>query len=307
MSGTCLLVDYNNLCFRCFFTRDVGGAVPEAVPNFQMMKWMVIDQIYKLIVTNKDVDEVVLGVDHKNPWRKSYFPRYKEKRGEKREKDKINWELVFGVLHNFMKEIKHHLPFKVLKIQSAEADDVIAVIAKEIEKECIISSNDVDFLQLCSDRVRVWNPTKHEFTVCEDTENFIEKLVLTGQAKDGVFNVITPNEWGLTEGTTGKRKPGFGEKSAVKVMSEGVDNWIESKGTYKKFDLTVDVKKNYKRNRVLLDFNYIPQTIISRVMDTYLNYNYPPPRNIYQFFKQNRMKGFLDEFTKTENTFMRLY
>lgn len=302
-----ILIDFNNLCYRTLFTKDVGLSTPGAIPNYKIWRFMVFDAIYQLIV-RFEPDEVVLAVDHKNSWRKSYFSRYKESRKKNREKqDHIDWGSVFGVLHKYMVELKHHMPFKVLKVKSAEADDVIAVISIESNMDSIISSNDEDFLQLCSEHISLWNPTKKEFVTCEDPIQFLAQKCLTGQPKDDIFNAFTSDNWGLTEGTEGKRKPGLGIKTAEKILKEGIDNWLEKTKPYKKFDVEVDPVKNFERNRVLIDFQKIPMTIVNRVMDQYINYSYPPPRNIYQFFKKHGMRGFIEEFTRVESFLMKLY
>lgn len=306
-----LCCDYNNLCFRMLFIKDV--MINTKSPNYALWRYKVFEGIFSLVKQFSSVDEVVIAVDDKNSWRKSYFPRYKESRKKKRDKqDDIDWNNVFKEIDNFRKELKHYMPFKVLKIRSAEADDIIAVLVKyaieNTKKDCIISSNDEDYKQLCSKRVKLWNPMKREYVKCDNPEVFLITKILTGQSKDDIFNVITPSNWGQTEGTEGKRKPGFGIKSAEKVLNEGYEKWLENHLNEKKFDIEgISYKENFKRNSVLIDFNRIPKIITSRVVEEYLNYNFPPPSNMYQFFKKYNMRGFLDEFSKVENVLIKMY
>ena len=306
MSGKTVLIDYNNLCYRLLFTRDVGVNVPGAVPNFTLWRFMVLDAIYQLMI-KFEPSEVVLAVDNKNTWRKSYFPRYKESRKKRRDKDDgINWDLIFGMIEKYQKELKHHFPFKVLKIKSTEADDILAVIAMESDKDSIISSNDEDFLQLCSARTQIWNPSKQQIMEIEDTEKFLTMKCLMGQAKDDIFNVLTPDNWGQTPETEGKRKPGLGPVNAEKILNEGLEQWL-SKNKKEKFDVVVDAEKNYKRNRILIDFRKIPKTIVNRILNAYDEYNYPPPSNIFPFLKKHKMRGFIEEYPKFERYMMKLY
>lgn len=118
-----------------------------------------------------------------------------------------------------------------------------------------------------------------------------------GQSKDDIFNVKTPNDWGHTKESEGKRKPGFGPKSVEKVM----------KGDYKEWLKENKLEENFHRNKVLMDFRYIPKTLKSRVLKVYDEYIFPPPGNIYQFFKKHGMRKFLDDFTNVENKLMELY
>ena len=68
-----------------------------------------------------------------------------------------------------------------------------------------------------------------------------------------------------------------------------------------------DLKENFHRNRVLIDFNYIPRTINKRIMNAYKNYSFPPPENIYKYFKKYNMREFLENYTHIENLLMELY
>jgi len=296
----CVLIDFNNLLFRTLFASDVN--IKSEMPSFSLWRYMVYDSIYQTIIYTRDVSEVILAVDDKNYWRRAYWSRYKEKRKEQREKTGINWDIIFGVVNKYIGDIKHHMPFKVIKIRSAEADDIIAILAMNLErKECIISSNDEDYLQLSSDRIKIWNPSKQEYLVCEDTDRFLLKKILIGQPKDGIFNIKTPTNWGLTSETEGKRKPGFGETTAEKMLSsmtfEEIYEWVEKN----------NLEDNYKRNEVLIDFRRIPHTVEKRTLDMYKKYSFPPPENMYPFFKKHDMKSFLDKFDNIERTLLKLY
>lgn len=305
MSETCILVDFNNLAFRSFFTKEIGAHTTN--PDFALWRYIVYDAIYQLLWKIKNVDEVIVAVDDRSSWRKSYFPRYKESRKKNREKTDIDWDSLYSMLNLMAKDLRHYMPFKVLKASSAEADDIIATICLESRSKCVIFSNDEDYRQLCSDRVGIWSSKENDFVECGDPKEFLIKKCLMGQSKDDIFNVITPNDWGLTEGTEGKRKPGFGIKSVEKVLVEGYERWLESKGEYEKFDTKVNPKKNFHRNKILIDFNYIPRVMKGRIMDSYENYTFPPPANMYQFFKKYGMTGYIDDFTRVENKLLTLY
>jgi 5'-3' exonuclease len=292
---TCVLVDLNNLMFRTLFSKDVNIRSPYA--NLSLWRYLVYDSIYASLKHIPDVGEIVLAVDDKTSWRKSYFSRYKESRKEKREKTGINWDTLFATINAYISDLKHHMPFKVIRCRSAEADDVIGVICMSISNPCVISSNDEDYLQLVSDTVKVWNPSKREYMKCDDTEEFLKMLCLMGQAKDDIFNVLTPNNWGQTPETKDKRKPGLGDVKAKKILKEGLETWLEKN----------DLKEHFKRNQILIDFRKIPNVIGNRIMDAYDNYNFPPPGNMFGFFKKYQMRGFIEDFNKVERDLLRLY
>lgn len=305
MRNRVVLFDFNNLLFRNFFIKDVNAHTSQ--PDYMLWRYNVYNSIYQSLWVNKGITEVILAVDDRNSWRKSYFPRYKESRKKQRDKSDVNWEELFDQIRKLVSDLRHYMPFKVIKVKSAEADDVIAVLAMGLEdSECIIISNDEDYKQLISNRIKVYNPSKKEYIKCDDPRGFVEKLIFTGQKKDDIFNIMTPDDWGQTFETEGKRKPGFGDAAYKKVLNEGAESWLEKSHSNKTYGI-IDVRKNYKRNRVLIDFNCIPKTIQRRIAEAYENSTFPPPANIYQFFKKYNMRGFLEDFTKVENKLLELY
>lgn len=305
MRNRVVLFDFNNLLFRNFFIKEVNAHTVQ--PDYMLWRYNVYNSIYQSLWVNEGTTEVILAVDDRNSWRKSYFPRYKESRKKQRDKSDVNWDELFKQINNFVADLRHYMPFKIIKIKSAEADDVIAILSKGLtDSECIIISNDEDYKQLCCDRIKVYNPTKKEYLVCNDTKEFVQKLIFVGQKKDDIFNIITPDDWGQTEKTDGKRKPGFGEAAYRKVLNEGIDTWLEKPHINRAYG-SIDVRKNFKRNRILIDFDYIPKTIQQRVAKAYENYSFPPPSNIYQFFKKYNMRGFLEDFTRVEAKLLELY
>ena len=144
---TTVLIDFNNLCFRHFFAnKEIGITTPN--PDFSLWRYMVIYGIYNLMNKFNNIDEVVIAVDDRSSWRKSYFSRYKESRKKTRDKSEVDFPLLYSQIEEYQKELKHHFPFKVLKVRSAEADDVIAVLAMEGKRDYVVVSNDEDYLQL---------------------------------------------------------------------------------------------------------------------------------------------------------------
>lgn len=294
MERTVLLFDFNNLATRTFFVKDIGAHTPH--PEFPLWRYMTFDAIYKALFRVPNVQEIVLAVDDRLSWRKLYFKRYKESRKTKREKSTVNWNLFYSHLNEFVQSIRKNIPFKVLLVKNAEADDIIGILTLHGGDKYHIISNDEDFLQL-SNRATIYNPKKAQEVSVDDTEDFLVRKSLIGQTKDDIFNIITPLDWGLTEETEGKRKPGFGPAKCEKVMKEGYMFWLKRMG----------LEERYRINRNLIDFQRIPQTIKERIMKAYNEYEYPEPDNIRSFCKKMGFREYLEEFHKFETMLMRLY
>ena len=214
-------------------------------------------------------------------------------------------------MHKLSKEFKHHFPFRVLKVKSAEADDVIAVLTKVMKNPCIIIARDEDYFQLFGKKkdLRIIDPIKQEIYKPEDfpdIRDFLLQLVFCGQKKDDIPNIYTPDDWGLTEATRGKRRPGFGPKKWESVRDD-IKGFIEA-GYKNPLYGSVDLHHNLKRNRILMDFDKIPNTIINRILDTYNNNgDFPPLENAYKYFTKYNMPTFIENIHKIENKLLELY
>lgn len=285
-----IMFDMNNLLIRCFFINPVGGKTPN--PDWKLWKFLVIDNVYKSLTVNKKVEDVILAVDWPRSWRKIYWERYKESRKGQRDKSGVNWEVFYNRMDDLLDEVQSYLPFKVIKVQNAEADDVIAVICMERRGEYTIISTDEDYLQLQSKNIKIYNPLKRKFVTCESPRAFVIESCLKGQKKDDIFNIKTPIDW-----PKDVRKPAFGETQLKKVISYGYEKWLKEN----------DLMDRYMINRTLMDFKMIPQVIKTRVLNTYDSYQLPDPSNFYEFFSKNNFKEYIDNFHYVENKLLTLY
>ena len=97
-----------------------------------MVRHMILNSIRNYVMQFKsdyvesDAD-VILAWDSKHYWRRDFFPQYKLNRKKARDKDSKDWESIFECLNQIKKEIKDYLPYKVVEVHGAEADDIIAV------------------------------------------------------------------------------------------------------------------------------------------------------------------------------------
>jgi hypothetical protein len=293
---TKILFDTNNLAIRCVMIGDVTTTDKKTkeVTNIDWDYWKlaVFQSIYSSLYKVKDVKTVVLAIDDKHSWRYDVFPRYKEDRKKKKTDDNFPWDLFFLKYQEFIEEIQNHLPFKVISVTKAEGDDIIGTIALDTPDPSEVVSNDKDFLQLCSGKVKLYNPSKQEHTIHPDPKFFLVEQCFLGQAKDSIFNIITPSDW-----PEGKRKPGFGPKAFEKAVEYGWKEYIKEN----------KLEENFKRNLNLIDLSRTPADIKKSIMDSYNNYVYPHPEKIWQFIKSNNWPDMIDNFTQVESKLMSLY
>lgn len=88
------------------------------------------------------------------------------------------------------------LPVTVMAIDNIEADDTIAYLCEETFKDSnvTIMSTDKDFLQLASERVKIWSPVKKKLFGCKEIvdeygitcNNFIYYRIMEGDDSDNI-------------------------------------------------------------------------------------------------------------------------
>jgi hypothetical protein len=284
------IFDTNNLFIRCLFVKSVG--IKTNNPDYKLWKFLCIDNVYKSLIRNGSINEIILAIDYPVSWRKLYWDRYKESRKGARDKSGIDWQVFFGHMDDLLDEINEHLPFKVIKVQHAEADDVIAVICMERPSQYTIISTDEDYLQLSSQNIKIYNPLKAKYITCDSPRAFIIEKCLLGQKKDDIFNIKTPLDHPM-----GKRKPAFGKSQLQKIYKMGYEKWLEKN----------NLSERYTTNKVLMDFTEIPQTIKTRILNTYDSYMLPDPAKMYSFFEKNNYREYIDNFHTIEQKLMTLY
>lgn len=290
--------DTNNLIIRAVHIKDVK-TVDKSTKKVMDIDWkyweyIVFTSIYTSLFKVKNTREVVLAIDDKASWRYGVWPRYKEDRKKKKDKntEEFPYDELFERYDAFMSEIRNHLPIKVMKVKGAEGDDIIGCITRRLTHDVHIISSDKDFLQLSSNRVKVYDPLKQCYVSHPNPEIFLTEQCLIGQSKDSIFNIITPIDW-----PEGKRKPGFGEKACEKAMVIGVDKFLKDKG----------LEERFKFNYQLMSFSEIPEALCDTIMDEYNSYKYPDPAMIWEFIKMKDWPEYTDRFTQLENKFMELY
>src|SRR5690606_22289562 len=74
--------------------------------------------------------DLVIAVDSAASWRKDFFPYYKAHRSDARKASDINWSDLYNCMNIVKNELQENFPYKVVKGEKAEADDIIAVLAR---------------------------------------------------------------------------------------------------------------------------------------------------------------------------------
>jgi len=240
----------------------------------------------------KEYGEMVIACDSKNVWRREVFPNYKAGRKANREKSDHDWNAIFAMLGNIRSEIKEFLPYKVLELETAEADDIIAALVRRIQnrvgpnhlKKVLILSGDKDFIQLHNEWVKQYNPVLNKYVgKDENPALYIKEHILKGDRSDGVPNVLSDDNV-FIEGR--RQKP---------LSRKKIDSWLEEVF----MTMTEEEEKNYNRNKKLIDLTCIPLELEDKINNEFDNVEVATRDKILNYFITRKLKTLIeviDEF-----------
>jgi|TARA_R110001632_G_scaffold73950_1_gene169706 5'-3' exonuclease len=243
-------------------------------PDEEMVRHMILNSL-RMYRTRflSEFGEMVLCYDSRHYWRRDYFPEYKHSRRKSRGTDDKNWDIIFNCLNTIKEEIKSNMPYKSVEVYGAEADDVIATLCSESSNEVMILSGDKDFIQLQKfPNVKQYSPITKKMINGMNPDDYLKEHVLKGDTSDGVPNVLSPDNTfvdGIRQRPLSKKK--------IATMVEG--------------DFPNDeVKRNYQRNKKLIDLTCSPDELRSEILDTYKSAPVNDRSKILNYFIKQRLK-----------------
>ena len=253
-----ILIDYSQVLISVFFSQGVLKT-----PDEDLIRHVSLNTIRSYVQKFSDkYGQPVICADGKNTWRKQFFPYYKASRAKHREESDVDWKALFDVMTKIYSEIDSIPIYPCIRLEGAEADDVIAVLSeisfRNSEKTVIVSS-DHDFAQLQRyEGIAQYSPSKNGFVKETDPTNFLLEHIVKGDGGDGIPNIFSDDDCLVTEG---KR-----QSSASKKRIETFIDYIYDSS---KNGVKEEWKRNYDRNKTLIDFQYIPKHISDQIKEAY--------------------------------------
>jgi hypothetical protein len=232
--------------------------------------------------------ELVICCDDKNYWRRDFFPYYKAHRKKDRAESGLDWHMIFEVLNGIRDDLKHTFPYKVIQVDRAEADDVIASLCHEYgdlgvtngSDPILILSSDKDFVQLQKyANVEQYSPMQKKFINCSNPARYIHEHILRGDRGDGVPNFLSADDVFVI----GKRQKPLSTKK--------IDAW---NGMHPSDFCTDEMLRGYKRNQQLVDLDFVPDNIQEEVIEIFDNYKLNGRDKMFNYFIQKRLKNLMD-------------
>lgn len=202
------LIDFGHLSSRILHTA-VSQAKPKLnkeTKKYDTAEWasmyvhlLLKNLSYLKMKFENDYGELVICIDNKHNWRKDVYPDYKGQRAKKRDESPIDFESFYKLQDEIIEELKSHFPFKIVKVDKCEADDIVGVLAKRystIEKTVVISS-DKDFKQVLEYGAKLFDPIAKIFINMSPSELKEWKIehILLGDAADNIPNIKQGTEF----------------------------------------------------------------------------------------------------------------
>jgi hypothetical protein len=277
-----ILLDYSQTVIGSFMAVSRGKPVVEE----DLLRHTILNSIrmFRNKFT-KDYGEMVICCDDKNNWRKEVFPEYKANRRKNRENDITDWKTLFELLHEMRDDLTKYFPYKVMHVDSAEADDIIGVLVAERQNRfpsppTLILSSDKDFIQLQKYQgVRQWSPLQKKFIVGDPAESLYDKTI-RGDTGDGVPNILSSDDTLITEG-----------KRQTPVTKKKMELW---RGKKPEEFCNEAMLRNYHRNKTMVDLRETPESIRINIVNQYDNQEAGDRSQLWNYFVDNRLKNLMD-------------
>jgi 5'-3' exonuclease len=231
--------------------------------------------------------DIIIACDNKKYWRRDIFPHYKANRKKARESSGHDWNSIFECLSKIKQELKDYSPYKVIDVDTCEADDIIAVLAMRhsATEKIMILSSDKDFAQLQKfPNVEQYSPILKKFIKESLPSAQLKQLIIRGDKSDGIPNILSKDDV-FIEGI--RQKP---------ITEAKIINWMNQKP--QEF-CTDEMLRNFSRNEMLIDLSKIPENLKQTILDTYETTKGHTRQEFMNYMISNRLKNLIeviDEF-----------
>ena len=276
------------------FSKEINGN------TLEQNKDLIRHAILASILSNKkkfhqEYGEVVIACDDKNYWRRDKFEYYKASRKTAREASPIDWKTIFACMDLVREDLINYFPYKVIRVDNCEADDIIAVLSKwtqdndfdqfgieEIPKPTLILSSDKDFAQLHKySNIRQYSPMQKKFVQSPPSiPQFINEHIAKGDTSDGVPNVLSIDSCFVDK----IRQNSMMKKRLEEFSTQGIAacrNELEI--------------RNWHRNELLISFEKIPAEVSDSILEDFNTERPKFTRNtIFNYLIKNKMRLLLD-------------
>lgn len=281
-----IIFDFNQVAISNLM-EQIGSS--KAPVDESLVRHMILNTIRTYVKKFKESHgpEIVIACDNRHYWRRDIFPFYKASRKKNREASGHDWSSIFECLGKIKQELKDHSPYKVLDIDTCEADDIIAVLAMKYSstQKIMILSSDKDFAQLQKfPNVEQYSPILKKAIKEPLPAAQLKQLIIRGDKGDGIPNIMSADNC-IVEGV---RQKAITEAKIIGWMNQAPEDFCND-----------EMLRNFKRNEMLIDLTKIPDTLKTSILDTYEEAKGKNKQEFMNYMIANRLKNLIeviDEF-----------
>lgn len=277
-----ILIDLNQVLISNLMQQINSN--PKVKLDENLIRHMVLNSLRSYVKQFKEkYGEIIICCDSKKFWRRDVFPFYKSNRKKARDESGFDWTLIFETLNKIRDELKENFPYKVIDVEGAEADDVIGVLSARLSpsEDILILSSDKDFVQLQKyPNVTQYSPILKRFVKSDNPHQYIKEHIIKGDRGDGIPNFLSAdNVFAL------------GERQKT-INSKKLEEWLKLKP--EEFCVNENMLRGYKRNQMLVDFDYIPDHISAQIVEAYENVKPGNKQKMFNYFVEKRLKNLME-------------
>lgn len=281
-----IIFDYNQVAISSLM-EQIGSSKKPVEED--LVRHMILNVIRTYVKKFKEKygPEVIIACDNKNYWRRDIFPEYKASRKKTRDASGHDWTSIFEVLGKIKQELKDHSPYKVIDVDTCEADDIIAILTMKFSatQNVMILSSDKDFAQLQRfPNVEQYSPILKKYIKEPLPLLQLKQLVIRGDKGDGIPNILSKDDVFVTGG---RQKP---------ITEAKIINWLNQEP---KDFCNEEMLRNYSRNEMLIDLTKIPESLTEKILDRYDSVKPKSKNEFMNYMISNRLKNLIeviDEF-----------
>jgi len=273
-----IVIDFNGIAMGNIIVNSNHGEL-----NEDTIRHMILNSIRMHVKKHKaEYGQVVIACDG-GSWRRDVFPQYKWSRRNTRKESKLDFDMIFTTLNKVREEIALNMPYKVVYIRNVEADDIIGTLVEQTQEfgqmeDVMIISADKDFIQLQKyGNVKQYSPMTKKFIKDDNPRSYLFEHILKGDSSDGIPNVLSGDDT-FVEGI--RQSP---------MTKKKIQSYVDNAEELERF-MGQEVYRNYKRNQLLVDLEYVPEAVKKDIIDTYESAKVQPRMKILSYFIKNRCK-----------------
>jgi len=259
-----IIVDYSGIA--------LASIIINKTFDERLIRHMILNSLRMYRTRYKDeYGELVLAVDASNNWRRKAYPQYKANRKKGRDESTFDWNEAFRILNDVREEIAENFPYRVVRIDGCEADDVIGtlvamnsdhtsvnMIGIPLEKVMIVSS-DRDFLQLQRFKnVKQFSPLLKKELIEQNPRYYLQTHIIRGDKGDGVPNILSDDNVFVE----GFRQTPMTKKKVDDIIQDLEEGELLYAASW---------YRNYWRNKKLIDLTETPEDLRKQIINNFMD------------------------------------